>query len=77
MKTAHIAVRTNGSFNKADWKKVKGWKNIDKVWSTTGTWDWFIKTKDNADWNGIKQLVWDLRNEPWVAATETWWSEEV
>lgn len=74
---AHIAVKGNGHFNDAHWDEVKSWPEVEKVWSTMGNWDWWVKLDSSVQApTQIEALVADLRKKAWVSDTDTaWWKE--
>jgi hypothetical protein len=74
---ANIAVKGTGNLSKADWKKIKSWGKVEKIWTCSGEWDWWIQLNANLNWDEVKQFVWNLRQEPWVSNTNTWYLEEI
>jgi hypothetical protein len=74
---ANIAIKSNGKIAEAKWDEVKNWAEVEKIWSTTGKWDWIVSLKsDKNDFDAAKKVAWALHKFPWVSETETWWSQE-
>lgn len=70
-----------GNSPDASWKawveEIKSWPGVEKIWSTSGQWDWIVKlTNDSSSWEGAKKIMWKLKEHKWVSDTNTWWSEE-
>ncbi len=60
-----------------DTDTVSKWSGVEKIWSTSGDWDWCIKLdKDHSTPEKTEALVAKLRSTDWVANTESsWWRE--
>lgn len=78
MWTGNILVKGTGAFGDVNWDEIKKWPEVEAVWTTTGTWDWWVKLKPakETQLDTVEKLVWNLRKKPWVAATETWWAKQ-
>lgn len=78
MWTGNISIRTNASWTDVNWDEVKKWPEVEKIWTTTGGWDWLIQLKpaQTQDADTAQKVVWNLRKNPWIASTETWWSKQ-
>lgn len=75
--TGNILVKSNGGWSDVSWDEIKKWPEVEKVWSTTGTWDWWVKLKTSTDYIGTaEKIAWNLRKKPWVLDTQTWWAKE-
>ncbi len=74
----NIYVKTVGNLNDINWDEIKQWPEVESVWTTTGSWDWWIKLKpaQSQDQDSVQKLVWNLRKKPWVSSTETWWAKQ-
>ena len=78
MWTGNILIKSKHDEGDINWDEIKKWAEVEGVWTTTGTWDWWIKLKPSKEANldSAKKIVWQLRKKPWVSSTETWWSQE-
>ncbi len=74
---AHIAIRCNGKLNEAHWDEVKKWPEVEKVWSSMGEWDYWIRLKPSLmQPDELEKFVFNLRKQPWVESTcARWWKE--
>lgn len=70
-----IFVKTNGSWTDTD--GVSNWPGVNKIWSTSGDWDWCIKLdEEHSNPEKTEAFVANLRQSDWVANTESrWWRE--
>lgn len=75
---AYIDIKANGKLNNVDWDQVKKWAEVEQVWSTQGNWDWLIKLRQSVNsQDALEKFVMNLRAQPWVAQTNTWWAKAV
>ena len=72
---AAIAIKCNGKFNDTHWEAIKKWGWTEKLWSTSGEWDFQLVCNNNiSDQNQLEEAVFQLRNQDWVTDTNTqWW----
>ena len=70
-----IFIKTKKEWTDTD--TVSKWSGVEKIWSTSGDWDWCIKMdKAHSNPDQTEELVARLRSTDWVANTEsTWWRE--
>lgn len=69
-----VFVRAKSMPDKAAMKKMMG---VEKMWSTSGDWDWCIQLDaKHSTPEQTEMFVSQLRNSPWVAETKTnWWKQ--
>ncbi|KTD20104.1 Uncharacterised protein [Legionella lansingensis] len=53
------------------------WPGVEKMWSTTGKWDWCIKLDKNSSTpEKTHEFVTRMRDGHWATETQTnWWKE--
>ena len=65
--------------NKAmsDMNAIAKWDGVEKMWSTTGDWDWCIKLdQKSSSPEKAEAFVARMREGRWVTETKTnWWKE--
>lgn len=56
---------------------IAKWDGVEKMWSTTGDWDWCIKLdQKSSSPEKTEEFVSRLRNGHWATETRTnWWKE--
>lgn len=73
---AYIEIKANGKLNDTQWEKIKKWAEVEQVWSVQGDWDWLIKLRSSiTSLDNLEKFVFNLRAEPWVSQTHSWWAK--
>jgi hypothetical protein len=60
-----------------DLMKLAKWDGVEKMWSTSGDWDWCIKLKKEASTPEMTEaFIAKMRSGNWASETKTnWWKE--
>ena len=75
---AMVSVKCNGKLNETSWEDIKAWDFIEKVWSSSGHWDFEVELDSSVDnQDKLEKAVFQLRSQNWIADTETHWHREV
>lgn len=63
------------------WSELSGvskWDGVEKIWSTTGDWDWCIKLDSKSSTpEKAEAFVSKIRDGKWASETKTHWWKEV
>lgn len=61
----------------SDLSAMMKWDGVEKMWSTTGDWDWCIKLDKNSSTpEKTEAFVNRMREGSWATSTKTnWWKE--
>lgn len=72
---AAISVKCNGKLNDTHWEAIKQWGWAERLWSTSGEWDFQLICNDHiANQDELEKAVFQLRSQAWVSDTNTqWW----
>lgn len=62
----------------SDLNSMMKWDGVEKMWSTTGEWDWCIKLDMKSSTpEKTEEFVNRMRDGHWASATKTHWWKEV
>ena len=72
---SYIFLKTNVSLTDTD--EISKWSGVNKIWSTSGEWDWVIKlNEDHSTPEKTEEFVSNIRNIEWIAdSSSKWWKE--
>ena len=76
--SALVSVKCNGSLNATDWQAVKAWAAVEKVWSSSGHWDYEVELSSAIQaQDELEKTVFEIRALSWVDDTQTHWRKAV
>ena len=59
----------------ADMNEMAKWEGVDKMWSTSGDWDWCVQLKSSSP-EDAEKMVMKMRKGQWATQTKTnWWKQ--